>query len=143
MFAPRCIDGRPPASKENYGSVLKDCSEAIKLNPHSSKAYFRSATALVALERLEEALDCCDRCLQFDKDNAAIKSLREKTYQSKKAKDEKQKQREEKLKKERAEQAILSAAYQVGPRPPNLYVNRSSSLTIIYIETQSDHNEEP
>ncbi|KAF7794535.1 hypothetical protein EIP86_005669 [Pleurotus ostreatoroseus] len=110
---------------KNYGSVLKDCSEVIKLNLHSSKAYFRSATALVALERLEEALDCCNRCLQFDKDNTAVKSLREKTSQSKKAKDEKQKQREEKLRKERAEQAILVAAYQ----RRNLIIMRSPKGT--------------
>ncbi|CDO68732.1 hypothetical protein BN946_scf184652.g59 [Trametes cinnabarina] len=60
---------------ENYGSVLRDCSKAIGVNPKSSKAYYRSALALIALERYDEALDCCDRCLQFDKDNKAERNI--------------------------------------------------------------------
>ena len=100
--------------EENYASVLKDCSKAIELNPHSSKAYFRSATALFALDRLTEALDCCDRCLLYDKENNAVKALREKTFHLKKTRDEKQKQRDEQLRKEQEEQAILAVAYRVG-----------------------------
>ena len=75
--------------EENYGTVLKDCSKAIALNATSSKAYYRSALALVALERLDEAIDCCERCLQFDKENASVKSTLEKALKLKEAKEKK------------------------------------------------------
>lgn len=100
--------------EENYASVLKDCSKAIELNAHSSKAYFRSATALFALDRLAEALDCCDRCLLYDETNNPVKTLREKIFHLKKIRDEKQKQRDEQLRKGREEQVILAVAYRVG-----------------------------
>jgi tetratricopeptide (TPR) repeat protein len=61
---------------ENYGRALRDCSLALTLNKYSSKAYYRSAFALLALNRLEEALDCCHRCLTFDIDNTAVKALK-------------------------------------------------------------------
>ncbi|KAJ7638502.1 hypothetical protein FB45DRAFT_976662 [Roridomyces roridus] len=61
---------------KNYGQVLRDCSKALTLNPKSSKAYYRSALALLALERAEEALDCCDRCLLFDADNKGVQNER-------------------------------------------------------------------
>ncbi|KAJ3539257.1 hypothetical protein NM688_g6393 [Phlebia brevispora] len=96
---------------KNYGSVLRDCAEAIKINPRSSKAFYRSATALVALDKLEETLDCCDRCLEFDQDNSAMKVLREKAAKLRETKDKKERERQERLKKEREEQAALAAAY--------------------------------
>lgn len=60
---------------DNYGSTLRDCAAAIKLNAKTSKAYYRSARALIALERLDEALDCCHRCLTFDAAETSIKHL--------------------------------------------------------------------
>jgi tetratricopeptide (TPR) repeat protein len=68
---------------ENYGQVLRDCSLAITLNKISSKAYYRSALALLALDRLEEAIDSCDRCLSFDSKNVAVNSVKEKAMKAK------------------------------------------------------------
>lgn len=48
---------------ENYRKVLIDCSKALKLNPKNSKAYYRSVKALYALDRIEEAIDCCEHGL--------------------------------------------------------------------------------
>ncbi|KAJ7477070.1 hypothetical protein B0H11DRAFT_1809238, partial [Mycena galericulata] len=62
---------------KNNGSVLRDCSKALILNPKSSKAFYRSALALVALERADEALDCCDRCLKFDPENKGVTKLQQ------------------------------------------------------------------
>jgi hypothetical protein len=42
----------------NFRSVLYDCGRAIKLNPNNMKAYFRSMKALLALDRIEEGIDC-------------------------------------------------------------------------------------
>ena len=75
------------SDSENYGSVLRDCSKAIGVNPQSSKAYYRSAMALIALERYDDALDACDRCLQFDKDNKTVQAAREKAGKLKEMKE--------------------------------------------------------
>ena len=76
---------------------MRDCSKAITLNPRSAKAFYRSALALLALERAEDALDCCDRALAFDANNLAMKGLREravKLIEQKEAKKRAQQQRE-------------------------------------------------
>jgi len=51
---------------------VKDCNEALKINPRSSKALYRSAKALFSLDKLDEALDACRRCLEFDPSNGAL-----------------------------------------------------------------------
>lgn len=104
---------------ENYGSVLKDCSKAIQSNPHSSKAFYRSALALIALDRPEEAVDCCDHCLAFDKDNAGVQATRERAEKlaaEKAAKEEEKKRKllEEKVKKQRLRKAY-EVSYPWGP----------------------------
>ncbi|KAI0347416.1 TPR-like protein [Trametopsis cervina] len=96
---------------KNYGSVLKDCSKALSLNPRSSKALYRSASALTALERYEESLNCCDLCLEFDPDNTGISTLREKTSRLKETRDRKTKEKEERLKREIEEKRQLQLAY--------------------------------
>ena len=101
-------------SSENYGSVLKDCSKAIALNPQSSKAYYRSALALNALERYDEALDCCERCLQFDKGNKSVQMVREKAAWSKEAKERKERDVRERAFKKQLEAQRLTAALKVG-----------------------------
>ncbi|KAJ4472153.1 40S ribosomal protein S7 [Lentinula aciculospora] len=82
---------------KNYGSVLRDCSKALSSNPKSSKAYYRSAMALIALERLEEAIDCCARCLEFDKHNNGVQDVLKRATKLKAAKDKKDLERQEKL----------------------------------------------
>jgi hypothetical protein len=63
---------------ENYGMTLKDCSQALGLNPRSTKAFYRSAKALMALDRFVEAVDCCDHALLLEEGNTAAKQLKAK-----------------------------------------------------------------
>jgi tetratricopeptide (TPR) repeat protein len=49
---------------ENYRRVLNDCAKALTLNPKCIKAYYRSAKACRALEKVEDALDACNRGLE-------------------------------------------------------------------------------
>ncbi|KAH9947251.1 40S ribosomal protein S7 [Amylocystis lapponica] len=98
---------------ENYGSVLRDCSKAITLNSKSSKAHFRSALALMALDRIDEALDCCERCLEFDKDNKSIQVVRDKAATRKAEKEEKEKERQEKIRREREQEQRMKIALNV------------------------------
>lgn len=96
--------------------MLKDCSKALQLNPKSSKAYYRSALALLALERVEEALDCCDRCIQFDPDNKGIISARENATAVKAKIDRKEVERLERIRVDNELNRRLKQAFNVGFR---------------------------
>lgn len=93
--------------------MLKDCSKALKLNQNSSKAYYRSSLALLALERIEEALDCCDRCFKFDPDNKGIIGVRERATAAKAKKDRREAERLEKIQAEKDLKRRINFAFQV------------------------------
>ncbi|KAL4241503.1 TTC4 family protein [Abortiporus biennis] len=97
---------------KNYGNVLKDCSKALSLNAKCSKAYYRSALALLALEREEEALDCCDRCLAYDSENQGVRSVKGKALKKKEEKDRRVRERQERVRKEQEEKAKMHLAFQ-------------------------------
>ena len=54
-----------------------DCAAAIRLNPANVKAHYRSASALLALNKIAEALDMVSRGLELDPSNKALKRLEE------------------------------------------------------------------
>ncbi|KAF8803757.1 40S ribosomal protein S7 [Phlegmacium glaucopus] len=95
----------------NYGSVLRDCSKAITLNGKSSKAYYRSASALLSLGRVEEALDCCTRCLAYDIDNPGVKALQKRTLTIKKETDRRERKEQERLRKEEEAKIKMQIAF--------------------------------
>lgn len=98
---------------ENFGSVLKDCSKALGFNAQSSKAFFRSAVALIALDRIDEALDCCERCLVFDPLNTAVKTISGEAKKKKELKDRKEKERLERIQKEEETKRLMKLAFRV------------------------------
>jgi len=108
--------------KENYGSVLRDCSKALSINPKSSKAFYRSSLALLALERVDEALDCCNRCLEIDRDNKSVLGVRERAIKAKAEKERKEQERSQRILKEKEQKRRLNVAFQVRTRalPPDL-----------------------
>ncbi|KAI5294910.1 hypothetical protein KEM52_002894 [Ascosphaera acerosa] len=60
---------------KNYRSATLDCAQALKLNPTNIKAYYRSATALLAVDRIEQAEDACARGLALDPANKALQAV--------------------------------------------------------------------
>lgn len=98
---------------ENYGKVLRDCSVAITINAKSSKAYYRSALALVVLERYEEAVDSCSRCLSFDSTNQSVFSLKEKAGKLHDAKVAKERENRERIRMAEEKRRHLQAAFKV------------------------------
>ncbi|TDL29805.1 TPR-like protein [Rickenella mellea] len=96
---------------QNYGSVLRDCSKALVLNAKSSKAYYRSAVALLALDRLDDVFDVCDRCLSYDSENVGIRSIRDKAKETRRKRTIVEKERREKLNAETEEKMRLHAAF--------------------------------
>lgn len=116
---------------ENYGTVLKDGSRAIQLNIRSSKAYYRSALALIALDRPEEALDCCDRCLAFDKENASVKATRERAEKLVATNVAKEAEKQRKVVEERIKKQRLRSAFEVcGVSVYNHFRNQSSPRNV-------------
>ncbi|TWU76472.1 hypothetical protein ED733_007230 [Metarhizium rileyi] len=63
---------------ENYRSCWTDCAAALRLNPRNLKACYRSARALLAVGRVEEADDVCARGLSLDPGNKGLKETAEK-----------------------------------------------------------------
>ncbi|OAL75659.1 TPR repeat protein [Trichophyton violaceum] len=63
---------------KNYRSTTLDCASTLKLNPKNIKAFYRSATALLALDKVLEAEDACGRGLHLDKTNQPLQDLSKK-----------------------------------------------------------------
>ncbi|KAH7145768.1 hypothetical protein B0J13DRAFT_327158 [Dactylonectria estremocensis] len=64
-------------SLSNFRSCWTDCAAAMRLNPSNLKAHYRSARALLAVDRIAEADDVCARGLALDADNAGLKAIAE------------------------------------------------------------------
>jgi len=96
---------------QNFGSVLRDCSNALSINARSPKAFYRSAMALLSLDRPEEAIDCCDRCLSFDQDNKGVQSVRQRAMEVKFAKEEKERVRLERVSREDEYKRVMKLAF--------------------------------
>jgi tetratricopeptide (TPR) repeat protein len=92
---------------------LKDTSAALKLEPSLSKAYYRSGQALLALDRVDEALDVCDRCIAFDPTNDGMRTLRDKIVGRKELKEKVEREREERKKREQQAKQIMNLAFRV------------------------------
>ncbi|KAI0313606.1 40S ribosomal protein S7 [Amylostereum chailletii] len=121
---------------KNYGSVLRDCSSAILLNAKCAKAYYRSGLALLALDRVDEAIDCCDRCLAFDQGNAGVKTLQERAVKKKVEQERKEMQKQERLQREAEARRRLKAAFAVqgsaNPYQPHLDPDDPTQNTFIF-----------
>ncbi|ROW04526.1 hypothetical protein VMCG_04994 [Cytospora schulzeri] len=60
---------------KNHRSCWLDCAAALNLNPRNVKAWYRSARALLAVGRVEEADDACAGGLSVDGDNVALRAV--------------------------------------------------------------------
>ncbi|KAK0255050.1 HSP70/90 co-chaperone [Friedmanniomyces endolithicus] len=62
-------------ANQNYGSCNRDCAAALRMNPRNDKAWYRAASACLALDKVPEALDACQSGLKFDSANSALQLL--------------------------------------------------------------------
>ncbi|KAG8807622.1 hypothetical protein FRC17_004379 [Serendipita sp. 399] len=95
---------------QNYGSVLRDCSKVLITNPSSLKAFYRSALALIALERSPEAIDCCNRALDIEPENSGILATLKRAKDFKELQERKESIRLQKIAAEKAEKKQLNDA---------------------------------
>ncbi|EXJ80623.1 hypothetical protein A1O3_06907 [Capronia epimyces CBS 606.96] len=112
---------------KNYRSTTLDCAAALRINPSNVKAHYRSASALLALDKVLEALDVGSRGLKIDPDNTALKKLLEQIRTRAKAKEEQDRCRQAELRRRQQEKGTLEAALKArkiqvrgSTQPPNL-----------------------
>lgn len=101
---------------ENYRQVLGDCADALTLNPLSIKALYRAASALVAMEKYTEAIDCSSRGLSIpgEEGNVALKEIVRKASGLKEKKDRVEGTRKERARRVAEGKQALQLAFAVG-----------------------------
>jgi hypothetical protein len=96
--------------KENYRACTLDCAATLRLNPSNVKAWYRSASACLALDKIPEAEDACARGLEVEGSNTALKTLQGKIQKRKQHIEEVQRRRHEREARVTAEKANLAVA---------------------------------
>jgi len=97
---------------KNYRSCWTDCAAALRLNPKNIKAFYRSAKALLAVERVDEAEDSCRRGLELEPNNKALLEVSKEIGIVKEKIEKKRRAEEERLSKERKKKMLLKTALQ-------------------------------
>ena len=97
------------------------------MNPNNIKAHYRSASALLALDKVHEALDICYRGLKIDEGNVALKKLMERIKiksEALEARDRKRRAEQQRKERERIMLSTALAARHIrlrgSEKPPNL-----------------------
>ncbi|KAJ2705306.1 HSP70/90 co-chaperone [Coemansia sp. IMI 203386] len=98
---------------QNYGRAIQDCADALRIRPQTPKALFRSARAFLALEKFDEARECCKWALELDPQGAEIKRLQNQIEQSQMAHDRRIKEREEREKAKLRSRDLLKRAIEI------------------------------
>lgn len=111
----------------NYRSTTLDCASALKLNPKNVKAFYRSSTALYALDKIPEAQDAAVRGLTLDPENKPLQQTAAKINERKAALDRiaaKKKAEADNLQKETQLLSVALKARQIRTRktaqPPEM-----------------------
>ncbi|KAA8909461.1 tetratricopeptide repeat domain-containing protein [Sphaerosporella brunnea] len=75
-----CLNNRAQCNLEmrNYRKCITDCREALKITPNAEKTWFRSAKALLALDKVDEAETCIANAVMLAPEHTQILDLQEK-----------------------------------------------------------------
>ncbi|KAK5072257.1 HSP70/90 co-chaperone, partial [Cryomyces antarcticus] len=87
-----------------------DCASALRINSSNVKAWYRSASACLALDKIPEAEDSCARGLEVDPDNAALRLLHNKVGKRKEHVESLERERRKREERKRAEERALKVA---------------------------------
>ena len=118
---------------ENYGKALSDCGHSIRLNPRNIKAYYRSLKALLALDKLQEALQLCDLVLQRIPEDSTFLDHQRKIQEKINAQElAKEKARLEKEAKARAHAQLMDAIH-----------SRNIEMISSFVSRAEDSDDEP
>ncbi|KAJ5231881.1 uncharacterized protein N7469_006469 [Penicillium citrinum] len=94
----------------NYRSCTLDGAATLKLNPSNVKAYYRSAMALLKLDKVEEAEDAATRGLAVDPKNKSLQTAAKKIADRKAVKERIVARKKAEEERARKENLVLSTA---------------------------------
>ncbi|KAK9382727.1 uncharacterized protein V2V93DRAFT_365846 [Kockiozyma suomiensis] len=66
---------------KNYRRVINDCAAVLQIQPTNAKAYYRTAKACLAIDKISEAQECVDRGLKLEPKSTYFKELGIKIFQ--------------------------------------------------------------
>lgn len=92
---------------------MRDCATVIAANPRAFKAYYRAGLALLALERVEEALDVCTRAGEGVADDAGFMTLRTRAEKKREEFRRKEEERRERARRVEEEKRSMDVAFAV------------------------------
>ncbi|KAJ1725026.1 HSP70/90 co-chaperone [Coemansia erecta] len=97
----------------NYGRVLTDCADALRKEPKTPKALFRSAKACLALEKFDEARECCKWALEVDPGSKEVVRLQALVDEKQRAFEQKVKEREQREAAKVRQRTMLKSAVEI------------------------------
>lgn len=96
----------------NHRSCWLDCAAALQLNPGNVKAWYRSARALLKVDRVPEADEACAFGLALDGENKALLALAGEVIKRNEFLKKKEKEKAEREARETRKKTMLGAAIQ-------------------------------
>jgi len=93
--------------------VLRDCATVIAAQPRASKAYYRAGLALLALERVDEALDVCAHASEGAADDPGFNTLRARAEKKREELRRKEEERKERTRHVEEEKRKMDGAFAV------------------------------
>ncbi|CZR62190.1 related to hsp90 chaperone complex associated protein CNS1 [Phialocephala subalpina] len=124
-----CLVNRAACHLElgNYRSCVQDCGSALRINSKNVKAYYRSAKALLKLDKILEADDSCARGLAIDPENKALQVVAKEIIKRNEQVEKRRKMELERENRRRLEEVTLRAALKARgiktrstPQPPEM-----------------------
>jgi tetratricopeptide repeat protein 4 len=97
----------------NFRLCQIDCADTLRMNPRNIKAWFRAASACLAVDRIDAAEDACRGGLEVDPSNPALKSLSSRIQSRKETLAQVSSARREREQRLAAEKATISAAFKL------------------------------
>ncbi|KAJ1733934.1 HSP70/90 co-chaperone [Coemansia biformis] len=101
---------------QNYGKVLHDCSRALSLRQKTPKALFRAAKACIALEKFDEAFECCRWAMDMEPENKELVRLQAQTEEARRLHEQRVKVREAREREREAAREMLRKAVEIRDR---------------------------
>ncbi|KAI3328333.1 TPR-like protein [Ustulina deusta] len=95
---------------KNYRSCWLDGSAALRLDPDNIKAYYRSARAFLAVDRIAEAEDACARGLALDHANKPLTAVARDIAKKAEEISARRRREAERLAKEKRREMLIKAA---------------------------------
>ena len=136
-----CVINRALCNLEmkNYGMATRDAALALKLNSRNVKAYYRSALALLALDKLQQASQAVELGLRCETHHVALLGVRRRVQERAKALQRLESDRRKRIVKQRNEALALHKAL----KQRGIVLSKSEKADPLDLEDAKIHLEDP